>query len=49
MDADFEMGRWDHESNGQGDEGFVGKVQAFRKKAGAKVVERAVSSDPGEV
>ena len=41
--------RWDHESNKQGDEGFMGKVQAFRKKAGAKLVEKAVPSDPSKV
>ena len=48
-DADTEMGRWDHETNKQGDEGFMGKVQAFRKKADAKLVEKTVPSDPSKV
>ncbi|CAD6587655.1 MAG: hypothetical protein ASARMPREDX12_002960 [Alectoria sarmentosa] len=40
---------WDHETNKQGDEGFMGKVQAFRKKADAKLVEKTVPSDPSKV
>lgn len=40
---------WDHETNKQGDEGFMGKVQAFRKKTGANLVEKAVPSDPSKV
>ena len=48
-DADSETHRWDHETNKQGDEGFMGKVQAFRKKADAKVVEKTVPSDPSKV
>lgn len=48
-DADPETHRWDHETNKQGDEGFMGKVQAFRKKADAKLVEKTVPSDPSKV
>ncbi|KAF6218995.1 hypothetical protein HO133_005539 [Letharia lupina] len=40
---------WDHETNKQGDEGFMGKVQAFRKKTDAKLVEKTVPSDPSKV
>ena len=48
-DADSGICRWDHETNKQGDEGFMGKVQAFRKKADAKLVEKTVPSDPSKV
>ena len=48
-DADSETDRWDHETNKQGDEGFMGKVQAFRKKTDAKLVEKTVPSDPSKV
>lgn len=47
--ADIITHRWDHETNKQGDEGFFGKVQAFRKKTDAKLVEKAVPSDPSKV
>lgn len=47
--ADITTHRWDHETNKQGDEGFFGKVQAFRKKTGAKLMEKAVPSDPSKV
>ena len=47
--ADSGIHRWDHETNKQGDEGFMGKVQAFRKKADAKLVEKTVPSDPSKV
>lgn len=47
--ADVPTHRWDHETNKQGDEGFFGKVQAFRKKTDAKLVEKTVSSDPSKV
>ena len=47
--ADCKTCRWDHETNKQGDDGFMGKVQAFRKKADAKMVEKAVPSDPSKV
>ena len=49
MNTDGESDRWDHETNKQGDEGFLGKVQAFRKKADAKLVEKTVPSDPSKV
>ncbi len=41
--------RWDHETNKQGEDGFMGKVQAFRKKADAKLVDKMVPSDPSKV
>lgn len=47
--TDCGIGRWDDETNKQGDEGFMGKVQAFRKKADAKLVEKTVPSDPSKV
>ena len=47
--ADIETCRWDHETNKQGDEGFMGKVQAFRKKTDAKMLEKVVPSDPSKV
>lgn len=40
---------WDHETNKQGDDGFMGKLQAFRKKADAKLVEKTVPSDPSKI
>ncbi|KAL8800639.1 MAG: hypothetical protein Q9182_005052 [Xanthomendoza sp. 2 TL-2023] len=40
---------WDHEGNRSGGDGFWGRVQEMRKKVDAKVVEMAVSSDPGKV
>lgn len=40
---------WDHQANQTGDDGFMGKIQEFRKKADAKVVEATVSSDPKKV
>lgn len=40
---------WDHKENMEGDEGFMGKLMAGRKKAGAKLVESAVPSDPSKV
>ena len=47
--ADSIIDRWDHETNKQGDEGFMGKVQAFRKKTDAKLVDKMVPSDPSKV
>jgi hypothetical protein len=35
---------WDHKPNATGDDGFMGKMQEWRKKAGAKMVEAGVSS-----
>lgn len=40
---------WDHQGNKDGGDGFVGKVMEGRKKVGAKVVEKTVSSDPEKV
>lgn len=37
---------WDHESNKDGSDGFLGKLNELRKKADAKLVETFVSSDP---
>jgi len=39
---------WDHEGNKTGEDGWVGKLMEGRKKVGAKVVEKAVSSDPAK-
>ena len=47
--ANSVIDRWDHETNKQEDEGFMGKVQAFRKKTDAKLVEKSVPSDPSKV
>ncbi|KAK5125998.1 hypothetical protein LTR85_011353 [Meristemomyces frigidus] len=40
---------WDHEGNKTADDGFAGKLQEGRKKFGAKVVEKSVSSNPSDV
>lgn len=40
---------WDHKENMDGDDGFMGKVMAARKKVDAKLVEKAVPSDPSKV
>ncbi|KAF2091827.1 hypothetical protein K490DRAFT_32170 [Saccharata proteae CBS 121410] len=40
---------WDHEKNKTSEDGFMGKVQEFRKKMDAKLVESTVSSDPSKV
>lgn len=40
---------WDHEANKSGEDGFMGKVQAARKKMDAKLVESTVTSDPSKV
>jgi len=40
---------WDHEPLKTGDDGFMGKIQEWRKKADAKMVEMGVSSDPKKV
>jgi len=37
---------WDHKPNSDGDDGFFGKLNEWRKKADAKMVEMGVSSDP---
>ena len=40
---------WDHEGNKTGEDGFMGKLMEGRKKAGAKMVEKMVPSDPSKV
>ncbi|KAH9826018.1 glycoside hydrolase family 76 protein [Teratosphaeria destructans] len=40
---------WDHQPNKTGEDGFMGKLQEWRKKADAKMVEAGVSSDPKKV
>lgn len=40
---------WDHEPNATADDGFKGKLQEWRKKLDAKVVEAGVTSDPKKV
>lgn len=40
---------WDHQPNKTGDDGFMGKIQEWRKKADAKMVEAGVSSDPKKI
>lgn len=40
---------WDHQGNRTGDDGFMGKLMESRKKAGAKLVQKAVPSDPSKV
>jgi len=40
---------WDHQPNKTGDDGFMGKIQEFRKKADAKMVDMTVTSDPNKV
>ena len=36
---------WDHQPNKDADDGFAGRLQQWRKKADAKMVEAGVSSD----
>lgn len=40
---------WDHQGNKTEDDGFMGKLMESRKKTGAKLVQKAVSSDPSKV
>lgn len=40
---------WDHTKNKTGEDGFMGKLQEWRKKADAKLVEMGVSSDPKKI
>lgn len=40
---------WDHQPNKTGEDGFMGKIQEWRKKADAKLVEAGVSSDPKKI
>lgn len=40
---------WDHQPNKTGDDGWMGKMQEWRKKAGAKMIEKGVTRDPNQV
>lgn len=40
---------WEHEPNKDADDGFMGKIQEYRKKMDAKMVESGVSSDPNKI
>jgi len=40
---------WDHQPNKTGEDGFMGKIQEWRKKADAKMVEAGVSRDPNKI
>ena len=40
---------WDHQENKSGGDGFMGKMQETRKKMDAKLVEKAIPSDPSKV
>lgn len=40
---------WDHKKNPTGEDGFMGKLMEGRKKMGAKMVEKGVSSDPNDL
>lgn len=41
--------KWDHKENFEGDDGLMGKLMAPRKKTDAKLVEKAIPSDPSKV
>ncbi|CCG83609.1 protein of unknown function [Taphrina deformans PYCC 5710] len=40
---------WDHKPNTDGDDGFFGHLNEYRKKLSAKVIEKTVTSDPSKV
>ena len=40
---------WDHQPNATAEDGFMGRLQQWRKKADAKMVEAGVSSDPKKI
>lgn len=40
---------WDHQPNKTGEDGFTGKIQEWRKKADAKMVDLGVSSNPKKI
>ena len=40
---------WDHKPNKTGEDGFMGKIQQWRKEASAKMVEMGVSSDTKKI
>ena len=39
---------WDHQGNKTQDDGFMGKLMESRKKIDAKLIQKAVSSDPAK-
>lgn len=40
---------WNHEPNKTGDDGFMGQLQEWRKKASAKLVEAGVSDNTKKI
>jgi len=40
---------WDHEPNKYSEDGFLGKIQEARKRMGATLIDKMVSSDPNKV
>lgn len=40
---------WDHKKNTTGDDGFMGQLNEYRKKIGAKMIAATVTSDPSKV
>ncbi|MCJ1293879.1 hypothetical protein MMC34_005436 [Xylographa carneopallida] len=40
---------WDHKENKTGEDGFMGRLNEWRKKADAKIVEKMVPTDPNKV
>ncbi|MCJ1321025.1 hypothetical protein MMC15_006367 [Xylographa vitiligo] len=40
---------WDHKENRTGEDGFLGRLNEWRKKADAKLVEKMVPADPNKV
>ena len=40
---------WDHKENKTGEDGFMGKMNEWRKKLDAKLVEKTVPTDPNQV
>ena len=40
---------WDHQGNKDADDGFLGKLMEGRKKVNAKLVQKAVPSDPSKI
>ncbi|MCJ1392374.1 hypothetical protein MMC18_005241 [Xylographa bjoerkii] len=40
---------WDHKENSTGADGFMGRLNEWRKKADAKLVEKTVPADPNKL
>jgi hypothetical protein len=40
---------WDHEPNKYSEDGFLGKIQEARKRMGATLIDKMVSSNPNKV